>query len=339
MPISKRTTSKFDLVLSHIQQTYNSLEASGAALMIIHNDEIAAEMYLGKHSNSLHAEPIQENSQFHVASVRKSYIGLAVAHAIYHKMIHSVDDEIIKYLPDCQQEIFKGVTIKHLLTHTHGLRKIYGTISREFALGEDWKYRRIGTELLTEIVEKATGETVAQIIQRNVLEPLQLKETGWYSKPNNNLVKVLRGPHDLSWSWSSRTDGSQMNMYVSARDLAKWGYLHLKEGKINGQQIVPAKIIKMATSLQTPRLLDSSLPRNGFFWFLQDFPSPKTELGEQIPIGSYQILGYTGVALLVIPKHNLVAVRMFNRFGSPLEYDYLKDIRSFGNTIMTCLTQ
>ena len=77
MLIYKNTTSKFDSVRSHFQQTYHSLEASGAALMIIHNDEVAVEMYVGKHSDSLHADPIQENSQFQVASVRKSYIGLA----------------------------------------------------------------------------------------------------------------------------------------------------------------------------------------------------------------------------------------------------------------------
>ncbi|WP_162800239.1 hypothetical protein [Oceanobacillus zhaokaii] len=46
---------------------------------------------------------------------------------------------------------------------------------------------------------------------------------------------------------------------------------------------------------------------------------------------------YTGVTILVIPKENLVAVRMFNSFGSPEGYDYLSDVRSFGDTIMSCL--
>ncbi len=53
--------------------------------------------------------------------------------------------------------------------------------------------------------------------------------------------------------------------------------------------------------------------------------------------GSFQILGYTGVTLLVIPEENLVAVRMFNSFGSPEGFDYLSDVRSFGNTVVDCL--
>ena len=93
----------------------------------------------------------------------------------------------------------------------------------------------------------------------------------------------------------------------------------------------------MATSLQSPNLLDTELPQNGYLWFVKDLPARKTEIGELVPKGSYQILGYTGVTLLVMPKHNLVAVRAFNSFGSPDGFDYLADVRKFGDTIMTCL--
>ena len=85
-------------------------------------------------------------------------------------------------------------------------------------------------------------------------------------------------------------------------------------------------------------MIDVDLPQNGFLWFVKDLPAKKTEIGEQVPKGSYQILGYTGVAVLVIPKHDVVAVRMFNSFGSPDGFDYLSDIRAFGDTVMECLS-
>jgi hypothetical protein len=68
------------------------------------------------------------------------------------------------------------------------------------------------------------------------------------------------------------------------------------------------------------------------------FIRKKTEIGESVPKGSFQILGYTGVTLLVIPKEDLIAVRMFNSFGSPDGYDYLSDVRSFGDTVIKCVT-
>lgn len=67
-------------------------------------------------------------------------------------------------------------------------------------------------------------------------------------------------------------------------------------------------------------------------------PSAKqNEIGDDVPHGSYQILGYTGVTLLVIPKYETVAVRMFNSWGSPLGYDYLEDVRAFGDWVVKCL--
>jgi len=76
------------------------------------------------------------------------------------------------------------------------------------------------------------------------------------------------------------------------------------------------------------------LPTNGFFWFIQ--PRQRegiTELSPILPQGSLQLLGYTSVALLVIPKENIVAVRGFNSFGSPEGFDYIKDIHDFGSTV------
>ncbi|WLR42336.1 serine hydrolase [Bacillus carboniphilus] len=111
----------------------------------------------------------------------------------------------------------------------------------------------------------------------------------------------------------------------------------MKEGHINGKQIVPKEIITMATSIQSPSMLHKDLPQNGFLWFVKDLPAKKTEIGEKVPSGSYQILGYTGVTLVVIPQENIVAVRMFNSFGSPVGHDYLSNVRSFGNIVMKCI--
>jgi len=93
----------------------------------------------------------------------------------------------------------------------------------------------------------------------------------------------------------------------------------------------------MATTLQSPGLPDLDLPQNGFLWFVKDLSAKQTEIGDLVPKGSFQILGYTGVTVIVIPQHDIVAVRMFNSFGSPDGYDYLNDIRTFGDTIMQCL--
>ncbi|WP_246234711.1 serine hydrolase domain-containing protein [Bacillus aquiflavi] len=337
MKIAKNLSNQFDSVILHVRQTHHLLSASGSAVIVIHNDKVVTEEYIGRHSKSVHARPITEDSQFHVASVRKSYIGFAAAYSIYKGYISSIDDPVTKYLSIDNDGTLSGTTIRHLLTHTHGLRNKNGKIIREFIPGESWAYHGVGTDLICEIIKNTTDKTISEIVSNEVFKPLGLKASNWYAVKNEKLVEVIREREDPHWKTFQQTDGSKMNMYVSALELAYWGYFHLNEGFINNKQIVPKDIIRLATSLQSPPLKDHTLPQNGFFWFVKDLPTTKTEIGELVPKGSYQILGYTNTAVLVIPQHEVVAVCMLNRFGSPKGYQYLKNIRAFGDTVMKCL--
>ncbi|WHX38466.1 serine hydrolase domain-containing protein [Mesobacillus sp. AQ2] len=257
---------------------------------------------------------------------------------MYYGYKESIDDSVMKYLPELKETIWEATTIRHLLTHTHGLNQKEEVVFREYPPGQNWTYRQVGIDALTQIVKKTTSRTVSDIIQEQVFRPLGFSESNWYAhKHEKHADVILRHEEDGNWKTSESTEGDKMNMYVSARELAYWGYLHLKQGKVDGKQVVSKEIIKLATSLQSPLTLHEDLPQNGFLWFVKDLPAKQSEIGAEVPKGSYQILGYTGVTLLVIPQENLVAVRMFNSFGSPEGYDYLSDVRSFGDTVMNCL--
>ncbi|MHA7136708.1 serine hydrolase domain-containing protein [Rossellomorea arthrocnemi] len=337
--LSNKNNPSFLPVLDHVNSTFHKVICSGASTLIIHKDSIVLEQYIGKQSTANEARIVQADTQFHVASVRKSYIGFAVSYALFYGYINSIDDLVLTYLPELEETIWKDTTIRHVLTHTHGLKQEGNRTFREFAPGTNWSYKQIGIEVLTQIVKRTTNKSVAEIIHENVFIPLGFNESNWYSKKHEQLVDVmLRHEGDEDWKTSESTEGDKMNMYVSTRELAYWGYFHLKKGKINGKQMVLSEIIDMATSLQSPSTLPKELPQNGFLWFVKDLPAKKTEIGHHVPKGSYQILGFTNCTLLVIPEEEIVAVRMFNSFGSPEGYDYLSDVRLFGDTIMKCVT-
>nr|GGG82754.1 hypothetical protein GCM10011398_30370 [Virgibacillus oceani] len=94
MKITKNINKNFMPVLDSVTNTYNQVICSGAAIIVIHNDKIVLEEYLGSQSTHGNARPVQEDTQFHVASVRKSYIGFAVASAVYYGYINSIDDSV-----------------------------------------------------------------------------------------------------------------------------------------------------------------------------------------------------------------------------------------------------
>ncbi|MEG0472185.1 MAG: serine hydrolase domain-containing protein [Solibacillus sp.] len=328
-------TTTLPNVIHSVENTYQTLDCTGAALVVFHNNELLVEQYWGKQSTQEDARLVQSDTKFHLASCRKSYVAFAVAYALHHGFIQSLDDEILTYLPlSNQNELYKGTTIRHLVTHSHGLTENNGEVVREFTAGTSWAYRGINVELISEIIQFTTEKTIAEILNDEVFTPLNFTETNWYNTFDDTFVDVIGKENNRHWTASQNLDGSKMNMYASARELAKWGLLHLNNGSLNGQQVLDSNIFKLATTLQNPAYSNIDLPENGIFWFVKGSQAKQSEIGALVPNGAYQILGYTTVTLLVIPSENVVAVRAFNSFGNPEGYDYLKDVRGFGDAIM-----
>jgi CubicO group peptidase (beta-lactamase class C family) len=145
---------------------------------------------------------------------------------------------------------------------------------------------------------------------------------------------VIDKPNEVAtYKLGSTDDGSDSNLHTTAREFALWGNLHLNNGFVNGKQIVPKEVIQLATKVQNPNYKDKDTPQNGLFWYVQDRPSLESEIGERVPEGSYQILGITGPTLLVIPNHNLVVAKMYNKRYNYGGDNYLHYLREFSNIV------
>jgi CubicO group peptidase (beta-lactamase class C family) len=313
--------------LNHfVENIRNQISASASSVLVMQNNQIINEFYSGNHDKSPNSRLIDEVSQFNVASIRKTYLGLAISLAVYEGKIRSINDYVIDYLDDLNENVLMNTTIRHLLTHTHGLQ---GPNIRLFSSGTDWKYNNAGVNLLIRIVQKVFDQSLAEVLEERVFVPYGFENTGWRKEKNDKLVWV-----DEDYIGNQ---GGEANLFVSTRDLAKWGNLHLTKGNYRGQQILPSVLFEQAVSIITPSQLDETSPRHGFFWWVKDKTRPLSELGNELPKGSYQSLGFYGNAVLVIPEYNVVAVRMLNQLDSnPPEYDYIKDIQSFGNLVLKC---
>lgn len=322
-------------LIVYVEEIMNLNHSSASALIVIKDNEIVLEHYKGYQSNSVSSAPITRSSKFNIASARKSYLGLAIAYALYEKKIKSIDDYAKDYFDQYDKELLANTTIRHLVTHSHGLhQKGDGTLYREFDAGKGWAYRGINVTMMTELINKLYGKSFSQILKERVFLPLGLNETAWYTNPNEELVKVIDDPNEVAtYKLGSIDDGSCSNLHTTAREFALWGNLHLNEGYMNGKQIVPKEVIGLATNVQSPNYNDKEKPLNGMFWYVQDRPSLKSEIGERVPKGSYQILGITGPTLLVIPEHNLVVAKMYNKRYNYGGDNYLHYLREFSNIV------
>ncbi|WP_042161212.1 serine hydrolase domain-containing protein [Paenibacillus gorillae] len=322
----KTNSNKYSELNEYVVKIKDQISCSAAATFIIHHDTIVSENYFGSYVSNSKIQPVKPSTRFNVASVRKSYIGFTISLALYQNKLSRMDDYISDYLDDLNLDAVKGVKIRHLLTHTHGLKNDHEKL---FQPGTGWKYNNVGTNMLIRLIRKIFDAPLSEVMKQYVFKPCNFKETSWCKNKEENLVW-------LNEEYAGE-QGAETNLFVSAHELALWGYFHLNRGFINGRQLVPKEVLEQAATNQSPASLDDALPRNGFYWWVQDKPRAISEMGNTLPSGSYQILGKTGCACLVIPEHRLVAVRMYNQLGSNLSgYDYLEDIKAFGDKVLAC---
>jgi CubicO group peptidase (beta-lactamase class C family) len=153
--------------------------------------------------------------------------------------------------------VLKDTKIRHLLTHTHGLQGRDNLNKRIFPPGTDWQYNNTGVNLLIKIVQRVFGQTLAMIMEERLFLPYRFTETGWIKEKSEILV------------WLNDTykenQGHDANFFVSTRELAYWGYIHLIKGKVNGTQFVPSSIFEQVSSIASPLNLNETLPVMDFF--------------------------------------------------------------------------
>ena len=157
--------------------------------------------------------------------------------------------------------------------------------------GSTYVYNSGVTMLLDHILYRATGQHALAFAEKRLFAPLGITEYYWKQTP--------AGETDV-----------EGGLYLTARDLAKIGYLYAQDGMWDGQRILPAGWAEAATQPLVDPGYGGNL-RYGFQWWLIPY-----EGGEQAY--AWTGLGYGGQRLLVLPEYDLIAVFTgWNIFGTP----------------------
>ena len=163
--------------------------------------------------------------------------------------------------------------------------------------GSTYVYNSGVTMLLDHILYRATGQHALAYAEKRLFAPLGITEYYWKQTP------------------AGETD-AEGGLYLTARDLAKIGFLYLRDGMWGGQRILPAGWAEAATQPLAKPYPDWSW-RYGYQWWLIPY-----EGGEQAY--AWTGLGYGGQRLMVLPEYDLIAVFTgWNIYAKPpLDGDY-----------------
>ncbi|MFN4092808.1 MAG: serine hydrolase domain-containing protein [Brevundimonas sp.] len=141
--------------------------------------------------------PMTEGARFKIFSATKSFTATAVL-AMSERGRLNLDDPLGHYLPR-SPEAWRGVTLRHLLTHTSGIPDhtellldaylTHGSADHSSALdqvlgnltadqvtlktppGETWAYNNFGYELLAQVLAEVSGIPFHEVLTNDVLRP------------------------------------------------------------------------------------------------------------------------------------------------------------------------
>ena len=234
-------------------------------------------------ANLEHQVPVKPETIFQSGSVGKQFTATAVMMLVEDGKI-SLDEKIGKYLGEVP-EIWKDITVRHLLSHTGGMtdypqdfdfRRDYTEdevlkrakeIPVAFKPGEKWQYSNLGYVTLGIIVSKVTGKFYGEFLQERIFKPLGMTTARIINEadviPNRAAgYRLVQGqPKNQNWVSPTMNTTADGSLYLTALDMMKWD-----DALSNGKLLKKSSFDEMWTPI---KLNDGKTHPYGFGWALR----------------------------------------------------------------------
>ena len=257
----------------------------GAALAVVKGTNVVKAAAYGSANLENHT-PVTPETAFEIGSITKQFTSAAILILAQERKL-DVDDRISTFLNGTPTNWY-WITLRHLMTHTSGLKNYTGLegfeltrhltqaqfISKMAAYpldskpGEKWAYCNTGYNLLGWVIENVSGKSYGHFLQEKIFTPLQMTNT------------ALRDPRVLLPGRASGYETNQAGQFVlrspDVTDVFAAGALVSTVGDlVKWNAALNTDLILNATSrrqMWTPvKLNDGTRHPYGFGWFLSSY--------------------------------------------------------------------
>lgn len=267
------------------------------SILIIRHGYLVLESYFA---------PYDKDTIHNLKSVSKSYLSALVGIAFREKLLKGLDQKVADFFPEYfasgDDPRKKETTLRHLLTMTAGFNWAENSpVSNglwhsqnwvKYAIempmndnpGEKFTYSTALTHLMSAILTKTSGMSTQEFAEKYLLDSLGIDVKLW-----------RRDPQGICFGGSE--------LFLTPRDMAKFGYLYLRQGIWNGKPIVPADWIEQSVKGHVKTGNWGGFADYGYWWWLEP--------------GSYAAEGWGGQRIVVVPDEDLVVVFTSADFNQP----------------------
>jgi CubicO group peptidase (beta-lactamase class C family) len=242
-PMSKSATDKVDQLFAK----WNKPNSPGCSIGVSRNGTIVYEHGYGMANLDL-GVAITPASVFDAASVAKQFTAMSILLLAQRRQL-SLDDEVDQYIPNWGDHGHR-ITIRHLLTHTSGLRdafmlqglapespaainqQIVNILSRarglNFVPGSQFEYNNGAYTLLASVVERVSGQALPAFAEANIFKPLGMTQTHFHDDATrivpNRATGYSRAANGFRVVVRTYTDVVVGNagLFTTVGDLLRW---------------------------------------------------------------------------------------------------------------------
>lgn len=190
------TAAIADSVDAYVQRVMEKRHIPGVSVAVVQDGQVVLAKGYGLANVEL-SVPATVNTVYQLASITKTFTATAIMMLVQEGKI-ALDDKIREQLPDLP-EAWKPVTVRHLLSHTSGIksytsvpdfhklarkdfpqREILDLVAKdplEFEPGAKWNYSNTGYFLLGMLIEKVTGKPYGEFMAERIFKPLEMTQT------------------------------------------------------------------------------------------------------------------------------------------------------------------
>lgn len=205
---------------------------------------------------------VTRTTQWGLWSVTKSWVSALIGVAVAEGAIASVEDLVVRYVPELTGSAFEGATLRHVLQMSSGARwdeaywdaasdireagralarggsrsEVAVTLQREFEPGTYHRYSSIDTHVLGMVLRRATRTALSEYLRDKLWHPLGAESDAFW---------IVEGD---GREWAAA------GLSATLRDAAKLGVLYAQEGFWGRQQLLPKAWVRASRTADAPHL-------------------------------------------------------------------------------------
>jgi uncharacterized protein YbbC (DUF1343 family)/CubicO group peptidase (beta-lactamase class C family) len=340
---SQTDVRKLDAIEPLVTQAIAEKKLPGAVVLIGRGDKTLYQKAIGNRALVPSREPMTVDTMFDLASLTKVVATTTSVMILLEEGKIRLNDRVSSYVPGFERYGKADITVRHLMTHTSGLRPdvdlgdmwtgydaaIHLAIEEvpTSPPGERFVYSDINYFLLGDIVRHASGQPLNEFANERIFGPLGMKDTMFLPAPSLR-GRIAPTESCTPFGWPCDGPGAAMlrgvvhdptarrmggvaghaGLFSTAADLAIFCRMLLNGGEYHGTRILsPLAVAKMTL----PASASGDRNVRGLGWDLDSAYS--SNRGELLPVGSFGHTGFTGTSIWIDPVTDLFVVFLSNR--------------------------